>query len=95
MAHKARRRPSWKKYRRRDFSTSRYRRWSRKKRNAWNDIMESLNEILQDEINKEILAKLNEVKHDLPTMYAFGEEITYDRVDFKTRYDIDKKEFGA
>ena len=83
MAHKARRRPSWKKANR--WKYSKYERYLHR------ELAMRLADEIRKEIDKEILAKLNEVRHNLPTIHEFGEEITYDRVDFKTRYDIDKK----
>lgn len=61
MAHKARRRPSWKKQRSKHFLTK----WERKNgryhkvRKFRHEIFRELDRILQEEIDREILKKLS------------------------------------
>ena len=61
MAHKARRRPSWKKYRYKDLSNSRYPRHyrlSRPMRRMLREIYDEMALEIRKEIDKEILTKL-------------------------------------
>jgi hypothetical protein len=69
MAHKARRRPSWKKMRSKHFLTKWERNWDRLQKRMGEDyarklryeIYETLDKILQEEIDKEFIAELRKV----------------------------------